>query len=154
MNDKVTPEKRSEIMRRVKSKNTQPELLVRRKLHSRGFRFRVHDGKLPGSPDLVFPKYKVALFIHGCFWHRHAGCRAASTPSTNKAYWNKKFKRTLQRDRETSSLLKKLGWRVFVVWECSLSKKSQEMTLETLDRAIKKKAVNLKNGMCCDDIRN
>ena len=110
---------RSEIMSRVRSKNTKPEMRVRSAVHRAGFRFRLHRADLPGHPDLVFPRYRLALFVHGCFWHRH-GCKRTRLPATNRAYWCKKFSRTIERDRRTLQQLKEMGWATAVIWECEL----------------------------------
>ncbi|NKJ47361.1 very short patch repair endonuclease [Burkholderia sp. SG-MS1] len=116
--DTLTPERRSDVMRRVKQKDTRPELCVRRVAHAMGFRFRLHRKDLPGRPDLVFPKLRVCLFVHGCFWHRHVGCRFATTPKSNEKFWLSKFDRNVERDERNASDLEALGWRVVVVWEC------------------------------------
>jgi DNA mismatch endonuclease, patch repair protein len=105
-------------MSRVRSTDTGPELLVRKAAHALGLRFRLHRRDLPGSPDLVFPKRAVALFVHGCFWHRHPTCRRASTPKSQTAYWTRKFARNVARDRRVAAELMALGWRPVVVWEC------------------------------------
>ncbi len=105
-------------MSRVGGKNTTPEIRVRRAAHALGLRFRLHRGDLPGTPDLVFPGRRVALFVHGCFWHRHPGCRKASIPTTRQDYWMEKFRTNVARDRRTTTELVVLGWRVVVVWEC------------------------------------
>ncbi len=120
MTDIVDPATRSKIMASIRGKNTKPELQVRRGLHQLGVRFRLHRRDLPGSPDLVFPKYRVALFVHGCFWHRHDSCRLAYTPSANGQEWGEKFKANVARDRRQIALLQETGWRVFVIWECAL----------------------------------
>lgn len=120
MIDIVAPAKRSKIMASIRGKNTRPELRVRRGLHALGLRFRLHRRHLPGSPDLVFPKYRVALFVHGCFWHRHDSCKLAYTPSANRQKWEEKFKGNVARDRRQIALLLQAGWRVFVIWECAL----------------------------------
>lgn len=105
-------------MQRVRSQDTQPERIVRKLLHREGFRFRLYRKDLPGKPDLVLRKYHTVVFVHGCFWHRHPGCKETSTPSTRRAYWLPKFQRTVERDKKNKRLLIKLGWRVIVVWEC------------------------------------
>ncbi|WP_225897128.1 very short patch repair endonuclease [Brevundimonas goettingensis] len=105
-------------MRKVRGKNTTPEIKVRSALHRAGYRFRLHRKDLPGSPDIVLPSRKAVVFVHGCFWHRHPGCRAASSPSTRADFWNAKFTRNVARDRENIQNLESLGWRVHVVWEC------------------------------------
>ena len=107
-------------MRRVHSNDSVPEKKVRTFLHRCGLRFRLHVKNLPGHPDIVLPKYKTIVEVRGCFWHRHPGCKMATTPSSNAAYWNAKFKRNVERDRRNELMLNKLGWRVIVVWECEL----------------------------------
>lgn len=109
---------RSRIMRSVRREDTKPEILVRKMLHSLGYRFRLHVKDLPGSPDIVLPKYKLVIFVHGCFWHRHAGCRYASTPSTRTEYWVPKFQKNVERDKKFERQLVELGWRVCIIWEC------------------------------------
>ncbi|NMZ29607.1 DNA mismatch endonuclease Vsr [Pseudomonas protegens] len=109
---------RSSIMRAVPQKNSKPELLVRSLLHSLGLRFRIHRKDLPGTPDIVLPRYRAVIFIHGCFWHRHPGCRYATTPKTRQEYWLPKFEANVQRDVRKETQLEELGWRVLIVWEC------------------------------------
>ena len=111
-------EQRSRNMSAIKSKNTKPEIAVRKLLHSMGYRFRLHRKDLPGSPDIVLPKYKTVIFVHGCFWHRHENCKYASTPKTRKEFWNKKFKENIKRDSEIQDKIKNLNWRSVVIWEC------------------------------------
>ena len=111
-------EQRSKNMAAIKSKNTKPEIKVRKVLHSMGYRFRLHSKDLPGSPDIVLPKYKTVIFVHGCFWHRHENCKYASTPKTRKEFWNKKFEENIQRDLEIQDKIKNLDWRSVVIWEC------------------------------------
>ena len=118
MTDHLCKEKRSWNMARIQSKNTKPEIRVRSTFHRLGYRFCLHYTKLPGKPDLVFPKYKLAVFVHGCFWHRHKNCSRASNPKTNQQYWESKFKRNVQRFRQVSSQIRKEGWNVSVIWEC------------------------------------
>ncbi|MFA1261039.1 very short patch repair endonuclease [Xanthomonas axonopodis pv. fascicularis] len=122
--DVVSNKRRSEIMRAVKRANTKPEMIVRKIAHGLGARYRLHDRKLPGSPDVVFVSRKICLFVHGCFWHRHEGCRLASIPSSNCEFWSKKFLRNMERDSRNEELLRDLGWRVEVVWQCET--RSQE----------------------------
>lgn len=109
---------RSEIMQSVRQKNTKPEVKVRQALHALGFRFRLHRRDLPGSPDIVLPKFRTVIFVHGCFWHRHPGCKYASTPKSRQEYWLPKFESNVRRDAIKEAQLKELGWRVLVVWEC------------------------------------
>lgn len=118
MADHVSPAKRSEIMRTVKSRNTSPERRVRSVAHRLGLRFRLHRRDLPGSPDLVFPKRMTALFVHGCFWHRHENCSRATTPKTNAEYWCRKLSGNVKRDKENRRKLEGRGWKVLVIWEC------------------------------------
>ena len=109
-------------MSRIKGKNTKPEIKLRSLLHSSGFRFRTHDTKLPGKPDIVMRKYKTVIFVHGCFWHRHANCRYATMPNTNTNFWHAKFNRTKERDKENYQSLKLMGWKYIVIWECKIKK--------------------------------
>ncbi len=118
MADVFSPEKRSEVMRAVRSRNTSPELAVRRCAHAMGLRFRLHRAALPGSPDLVFPSRRVALFVHGCFWHGHACARGARMPATNAEYWRAKIARNIARDARNAEALALLGWDQSVIWEC------------------------------------
>jgi DNA mismatch endonuclease, patch repair protein len=109
-------------MSKIRSKNTNPELIVRRYLHKHGFRYRLHTNKLPGKSDIVLPKYKTAVFVHGCFWHAHEGCKYYREPKTNAEYWVKKLKRNISRDIINRQTLKENGWKVVVVWECELKR--------------------------------
>ena len=109
-------------MRAVRGRDTKPELALRRALHSRGLRYRIHVGDLPGKPDIVFPRWRVALFVHGCFWHRHAGCVRATTPTSNADYWARKFDQNVERDRRNVDALLEENWRVCVVWECAIDR--------------------------------
>src|SRR5690348_13216076 len=118
--DVFDPQKRRDVMSRVRSKNTKPEIRVRKYLHRRGLRYRIHDRRLPGCPDLTFPSRKVALFVHGCFWHGHEGCRKSTMPTTRTEFWRAKIAANRVRDAEVGSKLDALGWRVLVVWECGL----------------------------------
>ena len=123
--DNISEERRSWNMSRIKGKDTKPELVVRRLLHSMGYRFRLHRKDLPGKPDIVLPKYRMVIFVHGCFWHRHNLCRYAYNPKSRTEFWNAKFKATIERDRENATRLQTAGWRVIVVWECELKKNAQ-----------------------------
>ena len=126
MADIMSPEQRSERMSRIRGQDTGPELAIRKQLHAAGFRYRLHQN-LPGRPDLVLPKYKAIIFVHGCFWHRHAGCRVANTPKSNVDFWTGKFARNMARDAKVESTLRQSGWRVLVVWECDLNTKEKVM---------------------------
>ena len=120
MTDKLTSLQRHKCMSSIRGKNTKPEILVRKGLHARGFRFRLHNKKLPGSPDIVLPKYGVAIMVNGCFWHGHKGCRYATKPKTNIEFWETKIARNQHRDEVTAAHLEALGWTVITVWECEL----------------------------------
>ncbi|MDE2636222.1 MAG: very short patch repair endonuclease [Chloroflexota bacterium] len=122
MTDTVSPEKRSQVMALVGSKNTKPELLIRKRLHALGFRYRLHVKDLPGKPDLVFPRYKSVIQINGCFWHGHS-CPRCRMPSSNTEYWNRKVARNMERDAANRRLLLNEGWRVLTIWECALTGK-------------------------------
>ena len=122
--DTVDAKTRSKIMARVKGKDTKPELFVRKALYEKGYRYRLHYKKLPGHPDLVFPKYKAAIFIHGCFWHRH-GCYKSTTPSTRVDYWLNKFEENVERDKRQIEQILALGWRVMIIWECVIKGKTK-----------------------------
>ncbi|MBI1867481.1 MAG: DNA mismatch endonuclease Vsr [Methylocystis sp.] len=111
---------RSRIMRAIRKKNTGPELVVRRALHGMGFRFRLHRPDLPGSPDIVLPRHRSVILVHGCFWHQHAGCRHATLPRTRPEYWLPKLARNAQRDAQAEAALVARGWRILVLWECEV----------------------------------
>lgn len=122
--DKLTPERRSANMRQIRSQNTSPELSLRRILHRLGYRFRLHRKDLPGKPDLVFPARKKAIFVHGCFWHQHSGCREGRVPGSRPEYWGPKLLRNQQRDAAAQAALKQQGWHCLVVWECELKNRA------------------------------
>lgn len=119
--DIYTPKRRSEIMSLVRSKSTRPELLLRSALHKLGYRFRVNDKRLPGTPDIVLPKYRTVINVNGCFWHQHPGCRKAKVPATNSDFWSRKLIKNVERDDENERQLRKFGWTSFTVWECQIS---------------------------------
>ncbi|WP_294328607.1 very short patch repair endonuclease [uncultured Sphingomonas sp.] len=118
--DNIDPKRRSANMARIRGKDTAPEMQVRRIAHRMGLRFRLHRKDLPGKPDLVFPKHRLAVFVHGCFWHRHPGCARASSPSTRVDFWAAKFAANVARDARQQEELGRLGWNVLVVWQCDL----------------------------------
>ena len=128
---------RSRMMAANKAKNTKPELLLRRFLHGKGFRYRIHVRSLPGSPDLVLAKYNLVIFVHGCFWHQHVGCRFATTPDERHEQWQAKFAGTLARDAQHITALRQGGWRVFLIWECGLTKGQAGQSLEWLPEAVR-----------------
>ena len=129
VHDKKT---RSYNMSRIKSKDTKPEELVRKYLFSKGLRYRKNDNRYPGHPDIVLPRYKTVVFVHGCFWHRHDGCRYSTTPSSNVDYWTDKFRKNKERDQKEQQQLKELGWRTIIIWECQLKKPVREKNLQNL----------------------
>lgn len=116
--DIVTRERRSSIMAQIRGRDTKPELAVRRAAHALGYRFRLHRRDLPGSPDMVFPARRKLVFVHGCYWHRHPGCRLAYTPKSNVTFWTAKFDRNVRRDEEAQARLIELGWDALTIWEC------------------------------------
>ncbi len=120
MADRVSPEVRSRIMRSIRGRDTGPERIVRSALHRKGFRFRLNVRALPGTPDIVLPALRTVIFVHGCFWHRHGRCSLATMPRTRPEYWSAKFAANRRRDRRVSAALARLGWRVIVIWECSV----------------------------------
>lgn len=122
MADVHTPEQRSYNMSRIRGKNTKPEEFVRKYLFSQGFRYRKNDPKLPGKPDIVLPKYKTIIFVNGCFWHAHEGCKYFVWPKSNVAFWKKKIESNFLRDKTNLKLLTDMGWRVITIWECELKK--------------------------------
>jgi DNA mismatch endonuclease (patch repair protein) len=134
MLDQFSPAERSRIMRAVKSGDTTPEMIVRRLVHGLGYRFRLQNRALPGSPDLVLPRLGKAIFVHGCFWHRHACAAGQSTPVTRVDYWQAKFHRNVLRDRSNLRKLRRLGWSVLVVWECQTGARKREALQRRLER--------------------
>lgn len=138
MVDFVTKEKRSEIMRAVGTKNTRPEIRLRSIIHSLGYRFRLHRKELPGTPDLVFPKYKKVVFVHGCFWHGHEGCPKARLPKSNTEYWKNKIENNRARDQRTIDELEALGWKSSVVWQCEIKKKNEDKLKENIQGFLSK----------------
>ena len=134
MTGHISPERRSELMSHVRSKDTTPEKKVRSWLHKHGYRFRLHRKDLPGCPDIVLPKYKTIIFVHGCFWHRHEGCKRASTPKSNVVFWQKKFRKNIERDTKIQKELETLGWQIVVLWQCQIDCKNK---FELLMKSIK-----------------
>ena len=130
MADRITPEQRSRNMKMVKGKNTRPEMYLRQLLFSRGFRYRIHSSRIPGHPDMWLKKYNTAVFIHGCFWHRHYGCKYASTPQTREAYWKEKFRRNKERDSVVKEQLESQGIKCLIVWECTLKKMQKDSVVK------------------------
>ena len=136
MADSLTAERRSWNMSRIRSRDTGPERQLRSMLHRAGFRFRLNDRKLPGSPDIVMKKHRAVILVHGCYWHRHAGCRNATTPSTRADFWTSKFDATVERDKRNVEALTELGLRVIIVWECDLKKNPDEVMSQIRNRLL------------------
>lgn len=132
MADVHTPEQRSRNMSAIRSQNTKPEEMVRKYLFSQGFRYRKNDSRLPGKPDIVLPKYKTVIFVNGCFWHAHEGCRYFVWPKNNAVFWRNKIEGNVTRDKINYEKLQQLGWRTLIVWECELKGKKRQNTLEQL----------------------
>jgi|SRR6185312_16456403 len=132
MADKITTQKRSEVMSKIRSKNTKPEHLVRRYLFGLGLRFRIHKKDLPGRPDIALPKFRTIIFINGCFWHGHVNCKYFNMPKTHKEYWVPKIKNNISKDIIAKRELRRLGWKVFTVWECQLKGNKMDKTLTAL----------------------
>jgi DNA mismatch endonuclease (patch repair protein) len=134
--DVVSKEKRSQMMAGIKGRDTRPEMIVRKLLFAHGFRYRLHRKDLPGCPDLVLTGHKLAIFVHGCFWHQHANCDLAKLPATNEEFWRKKLGRNVRRDRQVVEELKASGWRVLVVHECAIRRLSQDRLLQRITRYV------------------
>jgi len=127
--------KRSEVMSKIRSKDTKPELVFRKALFNKGFRYRMHVKDLPGKPDIVLPKYKTVIFVHGCFWHYHENCSEGRIPDTNSKFWRDKLIKNVERDKKNQKGLEQKGWNVIVVWECEIEKKLKE-TLENVEKQL------------------
>jgi DNA mismatch endonuclease (patch repair protein) len=132
MVDIVDRATRSRMMAGIRGKDTKPEMALRRTLHALGLRYRLHVSTLPGRPDIVFPRQRAAIQIHGCFWHRHEGCDFATKPSSNTAFWQKKFNRTVERDKQNEKFLRQLGWRVAIVWECAIKERDSDLIAQEI----------------------
>ena len=135
MTDTLTIAERSRLMAKIKGKNTAPERAVRSLLHRAGYRFRIHVRGLPGTPDVVLPKYRAVVFVHGCFWHRHRNCKIATMPQSHKKFWSEKFARNVANDVRHRRKLRRLGWRVVTVWSCQL--RHPERVLANIEKALK-----------------
>ena len=134
--DRISKEHRSWNMSRIRSRNTKPERMVRSLLHRMGYRFTLHRKDLPGKPDIVLPKYKAVIFVHGCFWHRHEGCKYAYFPKTKQKFWATKFKSNVERDRNVMKQLNEKDWQILIIWECELS--DTESIIKTLEAYLNK----------------
>ncbi len=135
MGDPFSPSERSAIMARVQSTGSAPEMKVRRAIHREGFRFRLHHPHLPGKPDLVFPRYRLAVFVHGCFWHWH-GCKRSRMPEANRDYWTRKIDRNVARDERNREALQRLGWDVVIIWECELKSGIEALIADLQQRRV------------------
>ena len=138
MADRMTKEQRHKCMSRIKGKDTKPELIVRRHLHAHGYRYRINVKRLPGTPDIVLRKYRTVIFINGCFWHGHEGCKYFVMPKSNSQFWQKKIERNKQRDIEKRIQLRRLGWHTIIIWECELKPKNRHTTLQALEQTLNK----------------
>lgn len=145
MTDKVSKEQRSRNMSLIRSRNTKPETVVRSLLHALGYRFRIHVQSLPGKPDIVLAKYRTVIFVNGCFWHRHQGCKRCTTPSSNQEYWVIKLARNVERDAQHRKDLERLGWRVIIIWECE-TKNHSDLTAKLKRIFSQYKKIGVKNG--------
>ena len=123
--DNLSIQERSIMMSKIRSNNTKPEILLRKALFAKGLRYKINDKKLQGKPDIVLPKYKTAIFVHGCFWHNHRGCKRAHLPKSNVEYWENKIRTNEERDFKNQEILKQLGWNVVIIWECELKTKEK-----------------------------
>lgn len=137
MADVHTKETRSYNMSRIKGKDTKPEILVRKYLFSQGFRYRLYDKTLPGKPDIILPKYKTVVFVHGCFWHKHEECRYFVVPKTRTEWWMNKINGNVENDRKKREQLEQMGWKIIIVWECELKKEKRDQTLTDIVAKIK-----------------
>ena len=137
MPDILSPQQRHQCMSHIRSTSTKPEVKMRHELWRRGFRYRVNDKRLPGSPDIVFPRYRTVVFVHGCFWHGHIGCKKYRIPQTNIEYWTDKVTRNQERDQEVWRKLEAKGWEVIIVWECELDNKKFDETMSRVEKRIK-----------------
>jgi DNA mismatch endonuclease (patch repair protein) len=135
MADVFSKAKRSQIMSKISGKETKPEILVRKSLFAQGFRYRKNDKRFPGKPDIVLPKYKTVIFVHGCFWHCHQGCKKSALPQTNHEFWKNKIQRNADRDKLNQKELKKLGWKIIIIWQCQI--RNRELFEETIKQTVK-----------------
>ena len=140
--DRLSPSERRAHMQRIRGRDTAPELAVRRLLHQMGLRFRLHVASLPGTPDIVLPRHRSVIFVHGCFWHRHPRCKRSFLPATRQEYWRDKFERNKSRDRRVQKLLKKEGWKVLIVWECQTTRPRRARLEQRLRREFRLPAMS------------
>lgn len=150
---------RSRMMAGIKGKNTTPEIRLRKALHRAGFRFRLHAARLPGRPDIILPRYRAAIFVHGCFWHRHEGCKNATSPKSNAAFWEVKFARNVERDACNMAKLLGAGWRVGIVWECAVRQRGEQTVAAELATWLRRQSklsnsVIVVSGLASDLVAN
>jgi DNA mismatch endonuclease (patch repair protein) len=138
MTDIFSKDKRSTIMAHISSKNTKPEIIIRKALFAKGYRYRINYNKLPGKPDIVLPKYKTVIFLHGCFWHAHENCNDAHLPKSNTEFWRKKIGSNEERDKKNMEQLKNLDWSIIIVWECEIKKKNMALLIDRIEKEIHK----------------
>lgn len=138
MVDKLTPEQRHRCMSHIHSKDTKPEIIVRKYLFAKGFRYRLHDKRLPGTPDIVLPRYRTVIFVNGCFWHGHEGCKYSHLPKSNTSYWKTKIEHNKIRDKQERILLRDIGWHVIQIWECMLKSNVREENLKGVVHSLDK----------------
>ncbi len=138
MTDVMTPEQRHRCMSHIRSKNTKPEMIVRKYLFAQGFRYRLHVKSLPGTPDIVLRKYRTVIFVNGCFWHGHEGCKYAKLPEQNRKFWEDKIKGNIERDKNVRIILRDMGWHTIIIWQCQLKKKVRQDYLKSLAHTINK----------------
>lgn len=136
MTDIFTKAKRSKIMSSISSKNTKPEVILRKALFGKGYRYRINYAKLPGKPDIVLPQYKTVIFVNGCFWHAHIQCKDAHLPKTNIEFWKNKINLNVERDNKNIKQLKELGWNIIIVWECEIKKKNMPFLLDKITNCL------------------
>ena len=157
MPDVVDRRTRSRMMAGIGSRNTVPELVLRRALHARGVRYRLHNRSLPGTPDIVFRQFGAVCFVHGCFWHRHVGCPYTTTPSTREEFWQAKFRANVERDRRNRHDLLELGWRVAIVWECALGRQAERGTVMEFEQWLRGSDRMFETSLTadvCNDLRH
>jgi DNA mismatch endonuclease (patch repair protein) len=135
--DVFSQEKRSQVMSKIKDKDTKPEKIIRTMLHNMGYRFRLHRRDMPGNPDIVLPKYKKVIFVHGCFWHGHKGCARAKRPSSNENFWSEKLAKNMERDKKNQKELIKLGWNYLIIWQCQIKKVNSEKIAQRISMYLK-----------------
>lgn len=146
MADIVDQKTRSRMMSRIRGSNTKPEILLRKALHAEGFRFRINVRRLPGTPDIVLPRWGTAILVHGCFWHRHPGCPKATFPASNISFWQEKFTANIERDRRALLRLDELGWRTLTVWECAIGNEVRRPLIDAIAEVVRSESSSMMSG--------